>query len=104
MNVHELALAGQRELLAVLGGEPAAPDGMVGSMATVLLPDARDIHLNPRSPFAEPLHSQLVARGFQVPVSFFPAPPKQQVRISAQLYNDLDQYRALARTLKELLS
>jgi isopenicillin-N epimerase len=101
---HELALAGQRELLAVFGGEPSAPEDMIGSMATVLLPDARDVQPNPRSPFVEPLHSQLVARGFQVPVSLFPAPPKQHVRISAQLYNDLDQYRALARTLKELLS
>ena len=100
---HELALAGQRELLNVLGGEPPAPDSMVGSMATVLLPDARDHRPNPRSPFVEPLHSELVARGFQVPVSLFPAPPKQQVRISAQLYNDLDQYRGLAQALRELL-
>jgi isopenicillin-N epimerase len=100
---HELALAGQRELLAVIGGEPPAPDAMVGSMATVLLPDARGVRPNPRSPFVEPLHSELVARGFQVPVSLFPAPPKQQVRISAQLYNELDQYRALAEALKQLL-
>jgi isopenicillin-N epimerase len=100
---HELALAGQRELLAVLGGEPPTPDAMVGSMATVLLPDARGVRPNSRSPFVEPLHSELVARGFQVPVSLFPAPPKQQVRVSAQLYNDLDQYRALAEALKQLL-
>lgn len=100
---HEVALAGQRELLAVLGGEPPSPESMVGSMATVLLPDAREIRANPRSPFVEPLHSQLVARGFQVPVSLFPAPPKQQVRISAQLYNHMDQYRQLARALNDLI-
>jgi len=101
---HALAIAGQRELLDVLGGEPPAPDSMVGSMATVLLPDARNVRQNPRSPFVEPLHSELSARGFQVPVSLFPRPPKQQVRISAQLYNELDQYRALAHALKQLLS
>lgn len=43
------------------------------------------------------------ARGFQVPVSLFPAPPKQQVRISVQLYYELDQYRELALVLRELL-
>jgi isopenicillin-N epimerase len=101
---HALAVAGQRELLAVLGGEPPAPDSMVGSMATVLLPDARNVRPNPRSPFVEPLHSELSSRGFQVPVSLFPRPPKQQVRVSAQLYNELDQYRALAHALKQLLS
>jgi isopenicillin-N epimerase len=41
---------------------------------------------------------------FEIPVIPWPAPPKRLIRISAQLYNSLPQYRQLARALQRSLS
>jgi isopenicillin-N epimerase len=40
----------------------------------------------------------------EVPVIPWPAPPKRLIRISAQLYNSLPQYRQLARALPKALA
>jgi len=40
----------------------------------------------------------------EVPIIPWPAPPKRLLRISAQLYNSLPQYRLLADALDEELS
>jgi hypothetical protein len=83
---------------------------MLGSMATLPVPDdlepragAIAADADPDVTFAEdPLHTDLLARDrIQVPV--FPWPQKRSLgharrwlRISAQRYNDLDDYQALA--------
>jgi len=101
---HELVCAGRRVLCEALGVEPPCPESMLGSLASVPLPD--DPH--PEAP-VEPLLRQpaiqadLRARGFQVPVVSWPRRPSRLVRISAQLYNRLEDYERLAATLVELL-
>jgi isopenicillin-N epimerase len=97
---------GARALLAErLGLELPCPDSMLGSMASLFLPDARVPETNVGSPFAEPLTSNLRARHrFVVPVMQWPAPPRRLLRISAAPYNCLEQYERLAGALQAELT
>jgi len=99
-----LALAGRSHLCAVLGIDPPAPEEMIGSLATVPLPDGSPEP--PRSAlYADPLQERLLGEhGVEVPIIPWPAPPKRLLRISAQLYNHEDQYRQLAEALRAVLA
>jgi isopenicillin-N epimerase len=86
-----LALVARALLCETLGIPAPAPDSMIGSLATVPLPDGP----------AEALQQSLWEKHrIEVPVWSFPAAPKRIVRIAAQIYNSLDDYRALASALK----
>jgi isopenicillin-N epimerase len=100
---HALACEARRVLLAELGGEAICPEDMLGSMATLALPDAREAP-NPSAAHLSPLYEPLVARGFQVLALNFPQAPQQIVRVTCQIYNELEQYRRLAVALRELLA
>ncbi|MBI5384214.1 MAG: aminotransferase class V-fold PLP-dependent enzyme [Verrucomicrobia bacterium] len=95
-----LALAGRRLLCEALHISPPCPDECIGSLASVPLPDSAD-NQPPASPlYADPLLDQLrLDHHIEVPVIPWPAPPKRLLRISAQLYNALPQYRRLAEAL-----
>lgn len=99
---HELTLLARRLLLAELGGGPICPESMLGSMATLLLPDAQRPG-DPNAPLAEPLYGKLVERGFQLLALFWPKAPQQVLRVTCQLYNELEQYRRLGQVLREVL-
>jgi len=96
---HALALAARDLVGRELGLAPAAPAAMVGSMASLPLPAPA-----PGAPAArlepEQLGAWFRARG--VRTWLYPQ-PLPLVRLSAQLYNDLGQYQALARLLREAL-
>jgi isopenicillin-N epimerase len=96
-------LEARARLLEVLGGPPICPDSMIGSLATVLLPDAPQPDAFLSSPFAEPLYSELVARHFQVLVLHWPERPRRVLRVTAQVYNEAAQYERLAAALRELV-
>ncbi len=97
----ELALAGRDLLATALGIEPPCPDGMIGSLAALPLPDGTHRELPPPL-FHDPLQEQLWERHrIEVPIIPWPAPPRRLVRISAQLYNDLSQVEQLAAALGE---
>ena len=55
----------------------------------------------PKSPlYEDPLQDRLLEEAaIEVPIIPWPAPPGRLVRISAQLYNHLPQYRTLAEFL-----
>lgn len=99
-----LALEGRRILLDALQQQPAAPESMIGSMATVLLPDGSDEP--PKTPlYSDPLQDTLLFKHhLEVPVAPFPASPRRVLRISAQKYNAREDYEVLARALKSELS
>lgn len=78
-------------------GDKPAPDGMIGSMAAVPLPDLTEQCAPPL--FLDPLQEQLFALGIEVPVMLWPAPPRRLIRVSAQLYNTIDDYERLAEAL-----
>jgi isopenicillin-N epimerase len=94
---HDLVLEGRRVLSQAVGIPVAAPDEMVGSMASVILPDASG-----PDPGGElsPLMDELFNAGFSSLVMNWPKWPRQLLRISAHLYNTADDYSALADRLR----
>jgi len=97
---HEMVIAARDIVGARLGVGPAAPDEMIASMAAVPLPDFPG---EDDGDLLSPLHRRLLADGFESIVGFWPGWPHQVLRLSAFHYNDLDQYRALADRVSELV-
>lgn len=97
-----LAIAGREVILNALDLEEPAPERMLGSMATIPLSypslEKRYQSLKYQSPWQERLLNE-----FNIEVPLFPwmAFPDHAVRISAQVYNRLSDYRKLAEALKE---
>ena len=75
---------------------------MIGSMASIEIPDAVSM-VPPKSPlYLDELQERLFSEfKIEVPVIPWPAAPKRLLRISAQLYNSLQQYDRLAAVLAE---
>lgn len=97
-----LALRARDVLCRTLGISAPAPDDMLGSMAAVPLPDGDAV--SAPSLYGDALQEQLFDRfRIEVPVVPWPAPPKRVLRVSAQLYNTLDEYERLAGALEILL-
>ena len=98
---HALAVAGRRKLLEALRIPAPAPEFMLGSLAAVPLPDA-EVQVSRDGVWWHPLQKQLLQKHrIEVPVMIFPAPPRQLVRIAAQLYNSVDQFERLGAALLE---
>jgi isopenicillin-N epimerase len=92
-----LALVGRRIVLDRLGLQPPVPDEMVGSMATVILPPGQMDGLG----IIDPLGGEIFeSHRIEVPVFSFPRGSGRVVRMSAQLYNSVDDYEALADALE----
>ena len=99
----ELALDARRMLCAVAGTPPACPDEMVGSLASIRLPDGLTTDVGWRRP--DPLQQRLFdGWGIEVPINSWPVAPRRQVRISAALHNGRDQYVRLAEALEKELA
>ena len=99
----QMALAARRLLAAALGSALPAPDSMIGSLATVPVPDAIE-----QAPVGllqfDSLQENLFHRHrIEVPIIPFPRWPRRLVRISAQIYNDPQDYRKLANALVDEL-
>lgn len=96
-------LAARALLCERLGVAPSCPEEMVGSMATVTLPDG--FPERPEPPlFLDPLQLRLFEQHhIEVPITAWPKPPRRHVRVSAQLYNTHAEYQALADALEALL-
>jgi isopenicillin-N epimerase len=94
-----LALEARSLLLETLGVEPPCPESMIGSMASVALPAATG-----RAPAVgldcKGLHDWFRTRGVE---TWLHEQPLRVLRLSAQLYNDMSQYRTLCRLLLEAL-
>ena len=99
----ELALAARELAAASLGVELPCPPEMIGSLAALPLPDGATAD-PPASPLAgDPLQAELLERyRVEIPVIPWPAPPHRLLRLSAQAYNGLEDYRILAGALRDL--
>lgn len=93
---HDLVLEGRRIVAGGVGTELPAPDHMIGSMASVPLPDATGAPMGDQSP----LMGELSDQGFSVIVQIWPQWPRQLIRLSAHLYNTPDDYQALVDRLR----
>ena len=99
---HDLALRARDLLCQRLGIDSPAPDDMIGSMAAMPLPDGA-AYAAP-SLYGDPLQDALLyEHSIEVPIVPWPQQPKRVLRISAQLYNSIDDYAKLADALDELL-
>jgi isopenicillin-N epimerase len=103
-NNRALALEARALLCGALGVQAPCPEDMVGSLAAVPLPD--NSGAAPSSfPHKDPLHEALrLAFHVEVPIIPWPSWPHRLVRISAQAYNEVHEYEALAGALTTLLS
>jgi isopenicillin-N epimerase len=97
-----LAVEARRLLCAAAGTPLPSPDEMIGSLASVVLPDGRTTEIMWRRP--DPVQMRLFDEwNIEVPVMSWPSAPRRLIRISAQLYNSREHYVRLAEALtKEL--
>jgi len=98
---HELALKGRELLCAKLGVPAPGPEQMLGSLATVALPERFQNRKATWKIDQEQL--DLYDRfGIEVPLFRFGNPERRWLRISAQVYNSLADYEYLAAALETL--
>lgn len=104
-----MVLAARDELREILGTTLPIPDGMIGSMSTLVLPTPKQTEKASEALLGiDPLQDRLFHQyGIEVPIiAMDPAMtnwPGRFVRISAQVYNDPEDYRRLGKALAALL-
>ena len=98
---HRLAIQARDLLTDALGVDHPAPDSMLGSLVAIPIQvaDARPVGHQGYLPVA----AEVLARGFEVPIFGWSGQGGGILRVSAQLYNSLDDYEALAGVLVEVL-
>tara|TARA_B100000029_G_scaffold36565_4_gene34396 strand:+ start:4299 stop:5489 length:1191 start_codon:yes stop_codon:yes gene_type:complete len=97
-----LAIQGREILCDALGTSPPVPESMVSSIAAVEMPDEGEV--GPMSLEGDPFHNFLLDEfRIQVPVFPWSHHNKRYIRISAQLYNHLEEYEFLADCLRRSL-
>ena len=95
---HDLAMEGRRILCERLGLDEPCPEDMIACIATLELPEGGEAGIPLHEP--DPLHKVLQDKyGIQVPVWSWESPKGRYIRISAQLYNHVDEYHYLADAL-----
>ncbi len=91
---HHLVLAARQLLCQTLNLPLPCPDAMIGTLASLPLPETEDYTLQ----------DQLLTQfQIEVPVFPWPSPPKRLIRISANLYNSLSDYQQLAQALTHFI-
>lgn len=100
---HDLVVEAHRMLIDRFSVESISPnDGsMLGSMATLRLPDAIKQHADASDPIAM---NTLFAARFKVEVPVFELGQTWAIRISAQVYNEFDDYERLGDAVETLCS
>jgi isopenicillin-N epimerase len=105
----EMALQARDLICHEVGMIPPAPNSMIGSICTMILPPhPPEVHarlMQRPSKQHDALWDALCERHrIQVPVWGLAGKPDRFVRIACQIYNTLEQYGYLARALKEELA
>jgi len=99
---HELAVVARKLLCEAFGIAEPCPEHMIGSMASIRLPD-------PIGPRVEARHLPLQQTlwnkyRIEIPIYSWPSYPKRVLRFSVQAHNHVDQYIYLAKALKATLA
>ena len=93
-----LAIEARSHIISEVGLQPVCSEDFVTSMAGFIIPG------QPSTPDSAPLHTRLLdIHGIQVPVIGWASHDRRYLRISAHLYNSIDQYERLAEALKSEL-
>jgi isopenicillin-N epimerase len=93
---HRLVLAGRAIVAEALGCPLPAPESMIGSIASLAVPPESEPTASIFDPLTEALHTR---HTIEVPVFAWPSSPDRLLRISAQQYNRVEDYQALAGAL-----
>ncbi|MCP6758774.1 MAG: aminotransferase class V-fold PLP-dependent enzyme [Fischerella sp. CENA71] len=96
---HQLALQARQLLCETLQVLPPCPEEMIGSMAVVPIP----LRLSNRN-FLSVRDELFDQFNIQVQVVPWQETPKLLVRISAQIYNRIEEYEYLGKALRELIT
>jgi len=95
-----LAIEALNQLCSSLGIVPPCPDGMIGSMAAIPLP-SRPSDIVPPMGGMDPLQERLFEEySIEVPITLWSGPRRRAVRISAHLYNTIEEFRYLGLCLE----
>ena len=94
-----LALEARGVLCDALGVAAPAPDDMVGAMVSLPLPPERFAPTPARDPAFEDALQQRLWERHRIEVPVMPWGGRALLRVSAQAYNHVEQYRGLARAL-----
>jgi isopenicillin-N epimerase len=99
---HNLAIAGRNLLCEALGTKPPAPESMIGSLASIILPDPDPAGAPMMA--GDPMQAVLWEQyKIEVPVMNWPHPKLRLLRISPQIYNSIEQYDYLAKALQTIV-
>lgn len=94
-----LALRARELLCAAIGGAPAAPESMIGGLASTLLPPSAEPVVPPLG--LDPLQVRLYEQWrIEVPVIRWSQPALRMVRVSPQAYHSEAQHAYLATALR----
>jgi isopenicillin-N epimerase len=97
---HHLAVQARRLLCERWQVPEPCPENLLGAMATIPLPDR--FQGRSRSGKIDPEQLDLYDRfGVEVPFVRIGQPPRRYLRISAQIYNSVEEYEYLARALEQ---
>jgi isopenicillin-N epimerase len=98
---HELAVQARKKLCERWEVSPPCPDDMIGSMATIPLPE-RFQHRRSRGKIDDEQLELYDRFGIEVPMCRFGEPERRWLRVSAQIYNSPADYEYLAGALNRL--
>jgi isopenicillin-N epimerase len=100
---HALAVQARRMLCGALGVAPPCPEEMLGSLASVRLPDGDGRERTPLD--SEPFQDLLLERfGIEVPIYWWGGGATRWLRVSAQLYNTPEQYAYLGECVRTVIA
>ncbi len=95
---HDLVMHGRQVICKLLDIAAPCPESMIGSMATLTVPKILEKYTYTL------LHDELFDKyGIEVQVVPWQGESKLLVRISAQIYNSIEQYNSLGKALQEIV-
>lgn len=95
---HDLVMQGRQVICKLLDIVAPCPESMIGSMATLTVPKRLEKYTYTL------LHDELFDKyGIEVQVVPWQGESKLLVRISAQIYNSIEQYNSLGKALQEIV-
>ncbi|KAH6887700.1 pyridoxal phosphate-dependent transferase [Thelonectria olida] len=97
---HNLAVLARKIICKAIGVPIPCPDDMIGTMATIPLPDSPEPEGEGMLRIQQTLWKE---HRIVIPVYSWPSYPKRVIRLSVQAYNSLEQYLRLAHCLRSAL-
>ncbi|MBT4970815.1 MAG: aminotransferase class V-fold PLP-dependent enzyme [Bacteroidetes bacterium] len=99
---HNLAIEARSLIFKDLGVNAAVPDCMIANLASINLPDSKDSIPSKFNQFDSLQNRLFHDFNFEVFITYWPEFPKRLLRISPQIYNTIEQYEFLSKTLKNV--